>query len=46
LAKRIKEQAGGLIHTDEWEKAKTAKPSDVQEQTVLTEYHHRQDSAD
>ena len=46
LAKRIKEQAGGLIHADEWEKAKTAKPSDVQEQTVLTEYHHRQDSAD
>ena len=43
LAKRIKEQAGGLIHADEWEKAKTAKPSDVQEQTVLTEYRNKQE---
>src|SRR6058998_908436 len=43
LAKRIKEQAGGLIHADEWEKAKTARPSDVQEQTVLTEYRNKQE---
>jgi len=32
-----------LIHADEWEKAKTAKPSDVQEQTVLTEYRNKQE---
>jgi helicase len=38
LAKRIKEQAGGLIKADEWEKAKRAKPSDVEQQVVLTEY--------
>ena len=38
LAKKIKEQAGGLIKADEWEKAKTAKPSDVQQQAILTEY--------
>ncbi|OLE69247.1 hypothetical protein AUF78_12135 [archaeon 13_1_20CM_2_51_12] len=38
LAKRIKEQAGGLIKADEWEKAKKAKPSDVEQQVVLTEY--------
>ncbi len=38
LAKKIKEQAGGLIKADEWEKAKTAKPSDVQQQAMLTEY--------
>jgi len=38
LAKRIKEQAGGLIKADEWEKAKKARPSDVEQQVVLTEY--------
>src|SRR6266849_2378679 len=38
LAKKIKEQAGGLIKGDEWEKAKSAKPSDVQQQGRLTEY--------
>ena len=38
LAKRIKEQAGGLIKADEWEKAKKVKPSDVEQQVVLTEY--------
>ncbi len=38
LAKKIKEQAGGLIKSDEWEKAKKAKPSDVEQQVVLTEY--------
>ncbi len=38
LAKRIKEQAGGLIKADEWERAKAAKPSEIQQQTVLTEY--------
>ena len=38
LAKKIKEQAGGLIKADEWEKAKKAKPSDVEQQVVLTEY--------
>jgi helicase len=38
LAKKIKEQAGGLIKADEWEKAKRAKPSDMEQQVVLTEY--------
>jgi len=38
LAKKIKEQAGGLIKADEWEKAKNAKPSEVEQQAVLTEY--------
>jgi helicase len=38
LAKKIKEQAGGLIKADEWEKAKRAKPSDIEQQVVLTEY--------
>ena len=38
LAKRIKEQAGGLIEADEWEKAKKARPSDAEQQVVLTEY--------
>jgi helicase len=38
LAKNIKEQAGGLIKADEWEKAKKAKPSDVEQQVVLTDY--------
>ena len=38
LAKRIKEQAGGLIKADEWEKAKSTKPAEVQQQIMLTEY--------
>jgi helicase len=38
LAKKIKEQAGGFIKADEWEKAKNAKPSEVEQQAVLTEY--------
>ncbi len=38
LAKKIKEQAGGLIKAEEWENAKKAKPSDVQQQVRLTEY--------
>ena len=38
LAKKIKEQAGGLIKADEWEKAKNAKPLEVEQQAVLTEY--------
>ncbi len=39
LAKKIKEQAGGLIKADEWEKAKNAKASSTeQQQAVLTEY--------
>jgi helicase len=38
LAKKIKEQAGGLIKADEWEKAKRTKPSEVEQQVVLTEY--------
>src|SRR5207249_4230494 len=39
LAKRIKEQAGGLIKADEWEKAKSAKSTDAeQQQVVLTDY--------
>ena len=38
LAKKIKEQAGGLIKADEWEKAKNAKPSEVEQQAILTEY--------
>lgn len=38
LAKKVKEQAGGLIKAEEWEKAKTIKPSDVEQQAMLTEY--------
>ncbi len=38
LAKRIKEQAGGLIKTEEWEKAKSVKPQEVEQQAMLTEY--------
>ncbi len=39
LAKRIKEQAGGLIKAEEWEKAKSTKPSESeQQQVMLTEY--------
>ncbi len=38
LAKKIKEQAGGLIKADEWEKAKSTKPSEVEQQVMLTEY--------
>jgi len=38
LAKKIKVQAGGLIKADEWEKAKNAKPSEVEQQAILTEY--------
>ncbi len=39
LAKRIKEQAGGLIKADEWEKAKSTKSTDAeQQQVVLTDY--------
>jgi helicase len=39
LAKRIKEQAGGLIRAEEWEKAKSAKSAEAeQKQVVLTEY--------
>jgi helicase len=38
LAKKIKEQAGGLIKAEEWEKAKNAKPSELEQQAVLTEY--------
>src|SRR6266566_2034015 len=38
LAKRIKEQAGGLIKAEEWEKAKSTKPAEVEQQIMLTEY--------
>src|SRR6266571_675773 len=38
LAKKIKQQAGGLIKADEWEKAKNVKPSEVEQQVMLTEY--------
>ncbi len=39
LAKRIKEQAGGLIKAEEWEKAKSTKPAQAeQQQIMLTEY--------
>jgi helicase len=38
LAKKIKEQAGGLIKAEEWERAKSTKPSEVQQQVVLTDY--------
>src|SRR6266571_1976899 len=39
LAKRIKEQAGGLIKAEEWEKAKTSKSAEsAQQQVVLTDY--------
>jgi helicase len=37
LAKKIKEQAGGLIKADEWERAKQGKPVTT-EQAILTEY--------
>jgi helicase len=38
LAKKIKEQAGGLIKAEEWEKAKSTKPPQVEQQIMLTEY--------
>lgn len=38
LAKRLKEQAGGLIKAEEWEKAKNIKPREVEQQAMLTEY--------
>jgi helicase len=38
LAKKIKEQAGGLIKAEEWEKAKSTKPPEVEQQIMLTEY--------
>jgi len=39
LAKRIKEQAGGLIKAEEWERAKSTKPAQgEQQQIMLTEY--------
>jgi len=38
LAKRIKEQAGGLIKAEEWEMAKSTKPAEVEQQIMLTEY--------
>ena len=39
LAKRIKEQAGGLIKAEEWEKAKSSKSAEsAQQQVVLTDY--------
>ena len=39
LAKRIKEQAGGLIKAEEWEKARSTRPAAVeQQQVVLTDY--------
>src|SRR5438445_100304 len=38
LAKRIKEQAGGLIKAEEWEKAKSTKPVEAEQQIMLTEY--------
>ena len=39
LAKRIKEQAGGLIKAEEWEKAKSTKSAESeQQQVVLTDY--------
>jgi len=38
LAKRIKEQAGGLIKAEEWEKAKSTRPAEVEQQIMLTEY--------
>ena len=38
LAKRIKEQAGGLIKAEEWEKAKSTKQEETAKQVVLTEY--------
>lgn len=39
LAKRVKEQAGGLIKADEWEKAKLTKSAEAeQKQVILTEY--------
>ncbi len=37
LAKKIKEQAGGLIKAEEWETLKT-KSSEVTEQSLLTDY--------
>ncbi|TMI49295.1 DEAD/DEAH box helicase [Candidatus Bathyarchaeota archaeon] len=38
LAKRIKEQAGGLIKAEEWERARSTKPAEVEQQIMLTEY--------
>ena len=36
LAKKIKEQAGGLIKSEEWEELKSTR--DETEQSLLTEY--------
>jgi len=38
LAKKIKEQVGGTIKAEEWERLKS-KSSEVTEQSLLTDYH-------
>ena len=38
LAKKIKEQVGGIIKAEEWEKLKS-KSTDITEQSLLTDYH-------
>ncbi len=42
LAKKIKEQAGGLIKAEEWEKAKSGKSQELEQQVVLTDYKENQ----
>jgi hypothetical protein len=37
LAKKIKEQVGGVIKADEWEKLKS-KSTEITEQSLLTDY--------
>jgi len=44
LAKKIKEQAGGLIKSEEWEELRSA--HDETEQSLLTEYSNGEDAAD
>jgi helicase len=43
LAKKIKEQAGGLIKSEEWEKIRSAR--DETEQSLLTEYSNSDEAA-
>jgi replicative superfamily II helicase len=44
LAKKIKEQAGGLIKSEEWEELRSIR--DETEQSLLTEYSSSDEAAD
>jgi actin-like ATPase involved in cell morphogenesis len=43
LAKKIKEQVGGVIKADEWEQLKS-KSTEVTAQSLLTDYHEDESS--